>query len=54
LGTDDASLLERLGKKVKIIMGSRYNIKITTPEDLRLADAIISFLPSEQSKNPAQ
>ena len=52
-GTDDASLLERLGKKVKIIMGSRYNIKITTPEDLRLADAIISFLPSEQSKNPA-
>jgi 2-C-methyl-D-erythritol 4-phosphate cytidylyltransferase len=43
IGTDDASLLERLGKKVKIISGSRYNIKITTPEDMRLAKAILEF-----------
>ena len=39
-GTDDALLVERLGKRVKIIKGSRYNIKITTREDLLLAQAI--------------
>ncbi len=33
-GTDDASLVERIGKKVKMIEGSYENIKITTPEDL--------------------
>ncbi len=41
-GTDDASLVERLGKPVQIIQGSRNNIKITTPEDLPLAEAILS------------
>ena len=41
-GTDDASLVERLGEAVKIIPGSRSNIKITNPEDLNLARAIIS------------
>lgn len=39
-GTDDASLVERMGETVKIISGSRFNIKITTPEDVRLAEAI--------------
>ncbi|MBI4548351.1 MAG: 2-C-methyl-D-erythritol 4-phosphate cytidylyltransferase [Ignavibacteriae bacterium] len=39
-GTDDASLVERLGKKVKIVPGSYDNIKITTPEDLELAELI--------------
>ena len=39
--TDDASLVERIGKKVKVICGSRYNIKITTQEDLLLANAIL-------------
>jgi len=38
--TDDASLVERLGKKVKIVLGSQENIKITTKEDLVLAQAI--------------
>lgn len=38
--TDDASLVERLGVKVKVIKGSYYNIKITTPEDLVFARAI--------------
>ncbi len=37
MGTDDAMLVERLGKKVRILPGSRLNIKITTPEDLALA-----------------
>jgi len=39
--TDDASLVERLGKKVSIVRGSYNNIKITTLEDLRLAEAIL-------------
>ncbi len=42
IGTDDASLLERLNIPVKIIAGSRLNIKITDPEDLALAEAILS------------
>jgi len=41
LGTDDVSLVERLGKKVKLIEGSKYNFKITTPIDLELAKIII-------------
>ena len=40
-GTDDASLVERLGVKVKIIPGSYDNIKITTPGDLALGEAIL-------------
>jgi 2-C-methyl-D-erythritol 4-phosphate cytidylyltransferase len=40
-GTDDASLVERLGIKVKIIPGSYDNIKITTPGDLVLGDAVL-------------
>ena len=43
LGTDDASLVERLGIPVKILPGSRFNIKITTPEDLILAEAILKY-----------
>lgn len=39
-GTDDAVLVERLGKKVKLVMGSYENIKITTQEDLLFAEAI--------------
>ncbi len=40
-GTDEASLVERLGVKVKIIEGNPENIKITTPEDLLLAEMIL-------------
>ncbi|MCX5748998.1 MAG: 2-C-methyl-D-erythritol 4-phosphate cytidylyltransferase [Candidatus Saganbacteria bacterium] len=39
--TDDARLVERLGEKVKMISGSYDNIKITTPEDLMIAEAIL-------------
>jgi 2-C-methyl-D-erythritol 4-phosphate cytidylyltransferase len=42
-GTDDASLVERLGKKVKIINGSKFNIKITTREDLDVARAMLDI-----------
>ena len=38
--TDDAMLVEKLGFKVKIVPGSESNLKITTPEDLIIADAL--------------
>ncbi len=38
LGTDEASLLERAGRDVYVVMGSPRNIKITTPNDLELAE----------------
>lgn len=40
-GTDEASLVERMGGKVKIIEGSHENIKITTKEDLFYAELIL-------------
>jgi len=40
-GTDDASLVERIGVKVFMIVGSHENIKITTPEDLIMAEALM-------------
>lgn len=40
IGTDDASLVERIGVKIHLLPGSYTNIKITTPEDLMLADLI--------------
>lgn len=39
--TDDAMLVEKLAARVSIVMGSYDNIKITTPEDLAIAEAII-------------
>jgi 2-C-methyl-D-erythritol 4-phosphate cytidylyltransferase len=41
-GTDDATLVERTGGTVRVIMGSYENIKITTPEDLILAEEILN------------
>jgi len=38
-GTDEASLVEKTGKEVFIIQGDPQNIKITTPEDLKIAEA---------------
>jgi len=40
-GTDDASLVESIGKPVKIVTGSYENIKITTPEDLILGEILL-------------
>lgn len=40
--TDDAMTVERFtGQKVKLVEGSYENIKITTPEDLRIAEALL-------------
>jgi 2-C-methyl-D-erythritol 4-phosphate cytidylyltransferase len=38
VGTDEASLVERSGHEVAVVMGSTRNIKITTPADLKLAE----------------
>ena len=38
LGTDEASLVERIGHSVHVVMGSPRNLKITTPADLELAE----------------
>lgn len=46
--TDDASVVEKNGKNLSYTMGERFNIKITTQDDLILAKAIIS-LPSFSS-----
>jgi 2-C-methyl-D-erythritol 4-phosphate cytidylyltransferase len=43
-GTDDAVLAERAGHRLKLVDGSYYNIKITTREDLLIAEAIASNL----------
>jgi 2-C-methyl-D-erythritol 4-phosphate cytidylyltransferase len=41
LGTDDSSLVERMGHPVKLVQGGYSNIKITTPEDLDIAEKYI-------------
>lgn len=45
-GTDDTMLVERLGVKVKLFEGSYENIKITTPEDMFIAEAILRYRKS--------
>jgi len=47
-GTDEASLLERAGHPVHVVMGSARNFKITTPADLQLAEF---FLAQEQRRS---
>jgi 2-C-methyl-D-erythritol 4-phosphate cytidylyltransferase len=42
-GTDESSLVERLGHKVTVLMGSERNIKITRPSDLPLAQLFITL-----------
>jgi 2-C-methyl-D-erythritol 4-phosphate cytidylyltransferase len=42
LGTDEASLIERAGLPVAVVMGSPRNIKITTPADMELAEFYLS------------
>lgn len=39
--TDDSGLVEALGAKVAVVRGDRRNLKITTPEDLELAEALL-------------
>ena len=41
-GTDDASLVERVGGKIVMVEGGRENLKITFPIDLKVAEMILS------------
>lgn len=40
--SDDATLVEKLGVPVKLVMGSYKNVKLTTPEDLRFAESLLN------------
>lgn len=42
-GTDESALLEALGVRVKLVHGSKFNFKITSPEDLALAEACLAW-----------
>lgn len=43
VGTDDSSLVEKAGYNVRMIRGNYDNIKITTPEDLIIAESLLEF-----------
>jgi 2-C-methyl-D-erythritol 4-phosphate cytidylyltransferase len=45
--TDDVALVQRLGKSVRVVEGSPANIKVTTPDDWRLAQALWRHLSDE-------
>jgi len=42
--TDDASVVEEMGEKINLIDGSYRNIKITFPEDIAIAELLLSNL----------
>lgn len=48
IGTDDASLVEQLGEPVKMVKSSPRNIKLTYPQDLQLAEFLLT---NEDAKN---
>ncbi len=50
IGTDDASLVERIGHPVNVVSGKRTNIKITYPADVQMAE----YLLQRQKKNRMQ
>jgi 2-C-methyl-D-erythritol 4-phosphate cytidylyltransferase len=51
--TDDAQLVERVGHSVTVVTGSPVNIKITSREDLRLAEQALKALPKPKLTGPA-
>jgi 2-C-methyl-D-erythritol 4-phosphate cytidylyltransferase len=50
--TDDAQLVEAAGHPVHVVAGSPTNIKITTKDDLALADAILKGRPKPKAERP--
>ncbi len=48
-GTDDASLLEHIHIPVKLVEGSRENIKVTEPLDIKIAEAILACRAEQQT-----
>lgn len=47
--TDDAQLVERLGRKISVVEGSNWNLKVTTSEDLRMARRLFRDFSSIRS-----
>jgi 2-C-methyl-D-erythritol 4-phosphate cytidylyltransferase len=47
--TDDAGLVEQLGHRVAVVEGSPLNLKITTRDDLKLAEQVLKVLPKAKS-----
>lgn len=43
--TDDSALMERTGSRIKIVMGSYDNIKVTTPDDIPVAEMLLKKIP---------
>ena len=51
--TDEAQLVEALGHRVTVVTGSPINLKITSREDLRLAEQALKALPTPKLGGPA-
>lgn len=49
--TDDVSLVEHIGGKVQLVEGCYHNLKITTPEDLLIAEAFLAFTMEFRKKS---
>ena len=52
--TDDASLVEAAGGRVLVVRGEKTNIKLTTPEDLILAEAILDARAAPEQGHKAE
>jgi 2-C-methyl-D-erythritol 4-phosphate cytidylyltransferase len=50
-GTDEASLVEALNHPVVVVPGSPFNLKITTPEDLQMAEALFPLMRRKQRES---
>jgi len=50
--TDEASLVEQTGHPVTVVPGSPMNLKITLPEDLKMAEALLDALPKDDLFKP--
>ena len=51
--SDDAQLVEAIGRKVSIVETDSSNIKITKPSDVAIAEAILKSRPKPKPKGPA-
>lgn len=47
IGTDDSSLVERVGGRIRMLEGPRENLKVTMPEDLTIAAALLAHRKAE-------
>ena len=54
VGTDDSSLIERLGGKVLVVEGKRSNIKLTVPEDYAMLNMSLGVRPTSESAEMGQ